>query len=82
MTNEQIRQAVRDGSKLIALKALRARDGLNLREAQAALAAMLTPDDEAAFRACVAAAQPNPWVQTAPGIYEPASQLAGRKEPV
>jgi Spy/CpxP family protein refolding chaperone len=75
MTNEQIRQAVRDGSKIIALRELRARDSLSLREAQAALAALLTPEDEAAFQACVKAAALNPWVQSAPGIYEPASQL-------
>lgn len=79
MTNDEIRQAARSGNKIAALKALRARDNSTLGQAQAALAALLTPDDEAAFRAAVAAAPADPWVESAPGIYEPQSQIARSK---
>jgi hypothetical protein len=75
VTNDEIRQHVRSGNKIAALKALRARDNLSLKDAQVALAAMLSPDDEAAFRAVVAAAPADPWIESAPGIYEPKSQV-------
>ena len=79
MTDNEIRQAVRNGNKIAALKALRARDNSTLAQAQAALAALLTPDDEAAFRAAVDTAPRDPWVESAPGIYEPQSQVARSK---
>lgn len=75
MTNDEIRQHVRSGNKIAALKALRARDNLSLKDAQVALAAMLSPDDETAFRAVVATAPADPWIESAPGIYEPKSQV-------
>lgn len=80
MTNEPrndtdaIRSLVRSGNKIEALRTLRA-DGSTLAEAQAALASLLTADDVATFEAAIAARPADAWVETAPGILEPASQL-------
>lgn len=55
VTDAEIRVLYRRGNKIEALKQLRARDVFTLADAQHALSAMTTPDDEAAFKAALAA---------------------------
>lgn len=74
---DAVRALVRQGNKIGALRMLRA-DGASLASAQATLAAIVTPEDEAARQAVIAARPADPWVQSAPGIFEPASQMGGK----
>ena len=73
MSVENIRALYRKGEKIAALRALR-EEGASLAEAQASLTLLATPDDHASFRAAVDARTAVPWVETAPGIFEPANQ--------
>ena len=73
---DDIRAMFRAGDKIGALRALRS-DGATLAEARTTLELITTDDDRAAFRTALAArVPPASWVETAPGIYEPANQVA------
>lgn len=73
INHDNIRALVRQGDKIGALRALRA-EGASLASAQTTLAAIITPEDQAAFEAVRDARPLNPWVETAPGIFEPQHQ--------
>lgn len=55
VTDDEIRALYRRGKKIEALKQLRARDVFTLADAQHALSAMCSADDDAAFKAALAA---------------------------
>jgi hypothetical protein len=74
---DDVRALVRRGDKIGALRMLRS-GGASLATAQTILAATITPDDEAARQAAIAARPTDPWVQSAPGIFEPKSQTEGK----
>lgn len=74
---EKARAYYREGEGILAVKELRS-DGATLKEALALREEILTEDDRAVFAARQAAKPPNPWVQSAPNIWEPHSQVVER----
>jgi len=74
---DDVRALVRQGNKIGALRLLRS-NGATLVTAQSILTAIITPDDEAARQAAIAARPADPWIASAPGIFEPKSQTEGK----
>jgi hypothetical protein len=80
LTNDELRAMYREGQFINAIKAIRL-DGSTYKEAKAKLDAMLTDDDRAAYKLVQDARsmRADPWVETAPGIYEPLAQVERMK---
>lgn len=80
LTNDELRALYREGRVIDAIKAIRL-DGSTYHQGKAKLDAMLTDDDRAAYKLGQERrmALPDPWVETAPGIYEPLAQVERMK---
>lgn len=77
-SSDELRAMYREGRVIDTLKAIRS-EGMSLKDAQAFLASIATPEDHAAKSAAILSRPDDPWVQSAPGIWEPKSQVDAAK---